>query len=83
VRARAANAVGNLCRHGDAFYAEAATTGVLAELVARCADADAAVRKFACFALGNAAFHSDALYPQLKTAVAPLVSTRFRAYLHA
>ena len=73
VRARAANAVGNLCRHGDAFYAEAASTGVLAELVARCADADAAVRKFACFALGNAAFHSDALYPQLKTAVAPLV----------
>jgi hypothetical protein len=73
VRARAANAVGNLCRHGDGFYPEVSREGLLPELIARCADPDAAVRKFACFALGNAAFHSDALYAALAPAVAPLV----------
>ena len=30
-------------------------------------------RKFACFAIGNAGFHSDALYPELRVAVPPLV----------
>ena len=31
-------------------------------------DEDANTRKFACFALGNAAFHSAALYPALRYA---------------
>jgi fused len=33
---------------------------------------DAVTRKFACFAVGNAAFHSDELYPLLESAIAPL-----------
>jgi len=73
VRARAANCAGNLCRHGDGFYGEARAAGVLRALTAACADPDAATRKFACFALGNAAFHSDALYSHLAAAVGPLV----------
>lgn len=42
--------------------------------MARCADADPATRKFACFALGNAAFHSDTLYSRLEAGIAPLVA---------
>jgi fused-like protein len=30
-------------------------------------------RKFACFAIGNAAFHNPSLYDALRPAVAPLV----------
>lgn len=47
---------------------------VVDHLVDLCADADPAARKFACFAVGNAAFHSDALYARLAPAVAPLVA---------
>lgn len=42
-------------------------------LVGLCADADASARKFACFAVGNAAFHNDELYAGLAPAVEPLV----------
>ena len=48
-------------------------TLVIRELTKRCADSDKTTRKFACFALGNAGFHSDFLYPQLRGAVKPLV----------
>lgn len=37
-----------------------------------CADDDPATRKFASFAVGNAAFHSAALYPHLGPSVKPL-----------
>ncbi|CAM9656495.1 unnamed protein product, partial [Ectocarpus sp. 12 AP-2014] len=43
-------------------------------LVGLCDDRDPSARKFACFAVGNAAFHSDALYTRLAPAVAPLVA---------
>jgi len=39
-------------------------------LVAACADADPATRKFAAFAVGNAAFHSDALYGSMGSSAA-------------
>ena len=42
-------------------------------LVSLCADPDPLARKFACFAVGNAAFHSDALYASLADAVGPLI----------
>lgn len=42
-------------------------------LIQRCADPDPPTRKFACFAVGNAAFHSDALYRHLAPSVPPLV----------
>ena len=46
---------------------------ILRRLIVRCGDEDRATRKFACFAVGNAAFHSAVLYPHLAAAVPPLV----------
>lgn len=48
--------------------------GTLDALIERCADSDRTTRKFACFAIGNAGFHSDALYPPLRAAIPPLVA---------
>lgn len=47
---------------------------LLSALVHCCADADDSTRKFACFAVGNAAFHSSDLYPHLAGAIPPLLS---------
>jgi hypothetical protein len=74
VRARVCNLVGNLCRYSDYFFEPLRASGVLAEVVSCAGDADPTTRKFACFALGNAAFHSAALYPALAPAIAPLVA---------
>ena len=46
---------------------------ILRRLIIRCSDEDRATRKFACFAVGNAAFHSNVLYSHLSDAVRPLV----------
>lgn len=48
------------------------TTTVVALISVYCADQDPATRKFASFAVGNAAFHSDELYPALAGSIAPL-----------
>jgi len=42
--------------------------------VACCSDSDPSTRKFACFAIGNAAFHNPSLYKILASAVRPLTS---------
>ena len=42
-------------------------------MATRLRDDDAATRKFACFAVGNAAFHSDALYANLRQTIPPLI----------
>jgi fused len=42
-------------------------------LTACCADVDASTRKFACFAVGNAAFHCEALYLALHCSI-PLLT---------
>jgi fused len=39
-----------------------------------CADVDASTRKFACFAVGNAAFHCEELYPSLHCSIPLLAS---------
>ena len=46
---------------------------LLDHLVTRLRDDDAATRKFACFAIGNAAFHNDALYANLRQTIPPLI----------
>ena len=56
-------------RHGGRQY-----NTVLALTVQACGGSDSSVRKFACFAVGNAAFHSDALYAALVPSV-PLLKT--------
>lgn len=43
-------------------------------LTACCADVDASTRKFACFAVGNAAFHCEALYLALHRSIPLLTS---------
>lgn len=47
---------------------------VVDHLVDLCTDPDPSTRKFACFAVGNAAFHSNFLYASLAPAVSPLVA---------
>mmetsp|Transcript_23037 Transcript_23037/g.20925 ORF Transcript_23037/g.20925 Transcript_23037/m.20925 type:complete len:184 (+) Transcript_23037:163-714(+) len=51
---------------------EIITTSVLSLLIRCTADNDPSTKKFACFAVGNAAFHSDELYPLLKNSIKPL-----------
>jgi fused-like protein len=46
---------------------------LLQAIMVRCADPDSSTRKFACFAVGNASFHSAELYPQLASVVPQLV----------
>eukprot|EP01023_Acetabularia_acetabulum_P007351 TRINITY_DN13151_c0_g1_i2.p1 TRINITY_DN13151_c0_g1~~TRINITY_DN13151_c0_g1_i2.p1 ORF type:complete len:434 (-),score=58.42 TRINITY_DN13151_c0_g1_i2:36-1337(-) len=74
VRARTANLVGNLCRHGQKLYGEIDRYLLIPKLVQLCEDQDRSVRKFACFALGNAGFHSSFLYPLLRCAIPPLIT---------
>ena len=73
VRARACNLLGNLCRHGDEAYPSIRELRMLSPLVDLCDDSDQSTRKFACFAIGNAGFHSDYLYDDLRPAVCTLV----------
>lgn len=73
VRARAANLLGNLCRHSDALYADLMRYNVIPPLIDLCRDHDRSTRKFACFAIGNAGFHNSMLYPLLRPAIRSLV----------
>ena len=53
--------------------ARAGRRSVADHLARLCADPDPSTRKLACFAVGNAAFHSNTLYAHLAPAVASLV----------
>ncbi|WIA41543.1 hypothetical protein OEZ86_008912 [Tetradesmus obliquus] len=81
VRARVANLLGNMCRHSGYFYPALDRHGILPPLIELCSDSDKGAsasdkgaRKFACFAIGNAAFHNASLYEALAPAVGPLVA---------
>jgi fused-like protein len=73
IRAKMCNMVGNLCKHSNYFYEHLMQRGVINEIVARCSDADPATQKFAAFAIGNAAFHSDQLYAALRPSIPAMV----------
>ena len=77
VRAKAANLIGNLARHSAFFYPMIASWAVLPPLLDCCREANAATRKFACFAVGNAAFHNDSLYAAMRPCV-PWLSALLR-----
>jgi len=76
VRAKCCNLIGNLCRHNSKFYqalnsvvmidrsmsSSSSSVSVLSLIIKYCGDNDTSIRKFACFAVGNAAFHSNELY---------------------
>ncbi|GLD96432.1 hypothetical protein PINS_up005115 [Pythium insidiosum] len=87
VRAKALNCIGNLCRHSTLFYSflvlpfeseyDQVTSGspstVLEGVIRGLSDPDGYVRRFACFAVGNAAFHNHVLYSSLRSAIPPLI----------
>ncbi|ETN24934.1 ULK/FUSED protein kinase [Phytophthora nicotianae INRA-310] len=80
VRAKALNCIGNLCRHSTLFYDQfvtplngKASNTVLAGMIRGLSDPDNYVRRFACFAIGNAAFHTGELYDALRPAIPLLV----------
>lgn len=79
VRAKALNCIGNLCRHSTLFYPQLVDrsakfgSSVLELMVQSLADPDSYVRRFACFAIGNAAFHDSSLYDALQPAIPLLV----------
>ncbi|XP_039047016.1 serine/threonine-protein kinase TIO-like [Hibiscus syriacus] len=72
VRAKACNALGNMCRHSAYFYESLARHQIIGPLIDRCADPDRRTRKFACFAIGNAAYHNDMLYEELRRSIPQL-----------
>jgi fused-like protein len=73
VRAKTCNLVGNLCRHSPYFYQHLRARCVLAPIIACCADSNPSTRKFASFAVGNAAFYDDTLCMDLRDAIPPLI----------
>lgn len=46
---------------------------LIKECIKLCEDSDRSSRKFACVAVGNAGFHDDSLYEELKMAIPVLV----------
>lgn len=80
VRAKTLNCIGNLCRHSTLFYQPftaplngKSSNTVLTGIIRGLSDPDNYVRRFACFAIGNAAFHSGALYDALRPAIPCLI----------
>ena len=69
VRAKVCNLFGNMCRHSGFFYDALLRHSAVGALIDRCGDDDHATRKFATYAVGNAAFYSDALYPSLRPCI--------------
>lgn len=73
IRAKTCNLIGHMCRHSDFFYEYLLRNELIPACITCCSDSDPATRKFACFALGNAAFHNDKLYPALRAAIPAVV----------
>ncbi|GMF26228.1 unnamed protein product [Phytophthora fragariaefolia] len=80
VRATVLNCIGNLCRHSTLFYQHFMTPldgnpshTVLNGMIRGLSDSDSYVRRFACFAIGNAAFYNGDLYDALRSAIPLLV----------
>ncbi|KAM9981823.1 hypothetical protein ACTFIY_004128 [Dictyostelium cf. discoideum] len=67
VRAKTCNLIGNMFKYNGYFYQHFQKSGILPILIPRCIDLN--TRKFACFALGNAAFHSSDLYDELDDSI--------------
>lgn len=90
IRAKALNTVGNLCRHSNLFYPMLISTRSpalsnnddhsLADFMVRALDDnDKSVRRFACFAIGNASFHDASLYQYLRLAIPGLLTNADQA----
>ncbi|KAM7446260.1 Serine/threonine-protein kinase 36 [Porites harrisoni] len=73
VVANACGMLGNILKHSSVFYSTLQRTSLLSSLLSCLKSDDSNVRKTASFAIGNAAYHSDSLYPALSPAVPLLV----------
>ncbi|RQM21877.1 hypothetical protein B5M09_001198 [Aphanomyces astaci] len=80
LRAKACNCVGNLSRHSNHFYDHFAqplppTQTSLVDGLLTCVQdpGDVLTRRYACFAIGNAAFYTDQLSRALQPAIPHLV----------
>lgn len=73
IRSKVCNLIGNICRHSSFFYDLILDHGLVAAAINCCKDPDRNTRKFACFAVGNAGFHSAKLYEDLRPCVKLLV----------
>lgn len=73
IKSRVCNLIGNLCKHNEYFYVPLAKNGLIGPLINCCYDSDKATRKFACFAIGNAAFQNEKLYEALRPSIPILV----------
>ncbi|KAJ0079934.1 hypothetical protein Patl1_24530 [Pistacia atlantica] len=74
VRAKTCSVLGNMCRHSSYFYTSLAKHQIIGLLIDRCADPDKRTRKFACFAIGNASYHNDVLYEELRRSIPQLAN---------
>ncbi|RQM15904.1 hypothetical protein KXD40_005531 [Peronospora effusa] len=85
VRAKTLKCIGNFCRHSALFYhhfltpldENSANNTVLNGMIRGLSDPDNYVRRFACSAIGNAAFHSGDLYDALRPAIPVLVQNLY------
>ena len=89
IRERVCSLLGYLCKHSDKFYesmslpfttidttyrvTDRTPPHLLSALIRLCDDPSSGIRKFACFAVGNASFHSKRLYPFIAPALPVLV----------
>ncbi len=73
IKARVCNLIGNMCRHTDFFYDEIKNHGLIPPLLKCCYENDRSTRKFACFAIGNAAFLNNKLYEYFKPIIGRMV----------
>lgn len=72
LREKSARLVGQMCKNSDFFYSHIKDAGLIKNLIEACGDKVSMVRRSACLALGNAAFHNSRLYKQLEQSV-PIV----------
>jgi len=73
IKSRVCNLIGNMCRHTDFFYEEIKKNGLINPLLKCCYDQDKNTRKFACFAIGNAAFLNEKLYEHFRPIIPRMV----------
>lgn len=73
IKSRVCNLIGNMCRHTDFFYEEIKKNGLINPLLKCCYDTDKNTRKFACFAIGNAAFLNEKLYEHFRPIIPRMV----------
>ncbi|XP_030974547.1 serine/threonine-protein kinase TIO isoform X3 [Quercus lobata] len=58
----------------DLARMDKARNRIIGLLIDRCDDPDKRTRKFACFAIGNAAYHNDTLYEELRRSIPQLAN---------